>query len=75
MEIDLDHPTLSHLLGYLSVRQWVDAIRQRNVNIEIAYELLKIQDRAWHGNMVDDVKEVVAMSQEDYIEWRKSEEK
>lgn len=46
-EIELDHPTLTHLLGYLTARQWTDAIRQNNVTT-IAWELLK--SMAWkHG--------------------------
>lgn len=69
-EIELDHPTLTHLLGYLTARQWTDAIRQNNVTT-IAWELLKIQDRAWHGNMVEDVKELVAMSDKEFREWIK----
>ena len=71
--IELDHPTLTHMLGYLTVAKWADAIRNKNVNIDIAYELLKIQDYMYHGNMVDDVKEIVAMSDEEYRDWKKGE--
>jgi len=38
MNIELDHPTLSHLLGYLTEEKWADAIRGNNVNNDIAWE-------------------------------------
>jgi hypothetical protein len=70
--VELDHPTLIHMLGHLSVRKWADAIRNKEVDVDLAYQLLKIQDDRYHGNMVDDVKEVVAMTKEEYHEWRKA---
>jgi len=74
-EIGLDHPTLTHMLGYLTVAKWADAIRNKSVNIDLAYELLKIQDDKYHGNMVDDVTEIVAMSDEEYRDWKKGDKK
>jgi hypothetical protein len=74
-EIELDNPTLTHMLGYLTVAKWVDAIRNKNVNIKLAYELLRIQDAVYHGNMVDDVKEIVALPDEEYRKWKQGEEK
>lgn len=75
MQIELDHPTITNLLGYLTIGKWADAIRQKNVNVDIAWELLRIQDNTYHGNMVDEVKEIVAMSKEDYHEYMKAERK
>jgi len=69
MNIEIDHPTLIHLFGYLEVKHWASAIRNKNVNEEIAWELLRIQDRAYHGCMVEDVEEVVDMSDEEYTQY------
>jgi hypothetical protein len=69
MEVELDHPTLTHMLGYLTVAKWADAIRQKSVNVDLAYAFLKIQDERYHGNMVDEVKQIVALSKEDYRDW------
>lgn len=71
--IELDHRTLTHMLGYLTIAKWADAIRQKDVNANIAYELLEIQDRQYNGNMADDVKEIVALSDEEYRQWRKEQ--
>jgi hypothetical protein len=73
MNIEIDHPTLTHMCGYIRVGQWASAIRNKEVNENIAYELLRIQDRAYHGNMVEDVREVVEMSQEEFREYLKTE--
>jgi hypothetical protein len=73
MNIEIDHPTLTHMLGYLNVNKWVSAIRNKEVNIDIAWELLRIQDRAYHGCMVEEVEELVNMSSEEYKEYLKME--
>jgi len=75
MQIELDHPTLTHLLGYITEGKWADAIRRQAVNVDIAWELLRIQDNAYNGNMVESVKELVAMSKEEYHEYMKSQKK
>jgi len=75
MNIELDHPTLSHLLGYLTEEKWADAIRGKHVNIDIAWELLRIQDQRYNGSMFDAVKEIVDMSDADYHEYMKSQRK
>jgi hypothetical protein len=72
MRIEFDHPTITHLLGYLTEGKWADAIRNKSVNIDVAWELLRIQDKQYNGNMVECVKELVEMSKEDYIEYMKS---
>jgi len=75
MEVELDHPTLTQMLGYLTVAKWADAIRQGSVNVDLAYALLKIQDDRYHGNMVDEVKEIVALPKEEYHDWMKTQKK
>jgi formiminotetrahydrofolate cyclodeaminase len=75
MNIELDHPTITHLLGYLTEEKWADAIRQKSVNVNIAWELLRIQDQRYNGNMTEQVKEIVEMSDADYTEYRKSIQK
>jgi len=75
MEIEIDHPTLTHLIGYLNVSQWADAIRGKLVNTDIAWELLRVQDQRYGGSMIDEVKEVVSLSDEDYHEWCQLEKK
>ena len=72
MEVDLDHPTLTHLLGYLDESKWADAIRGKNVNVDMTWELLRIQDERYHGSMLDAVKEIVEMTDTEYSEYRKS---
>ena len=72
MRIEFDHPTITHLLGFLPECKWASAIRNKEVNVEIAWELLRIQDNMYHGNMVDAVKELVEMSKEDWINYLKS---
>jgi hypothetical protein len=72
MQIDLDHPTLTHLFGYLTEEKWADAIRGKNVDSNIAWELLRIQDNRYHGSMFDAVKEIVELSDEDYKKYYKS---
>jgi hypothetical protein len=75
MEVDLDHPTISHLLGYLTEEKWADAIRGKHVNIDMTWELLRIQDDRYHGNMTEAVKEIVGMTDKEYNEYRKSLQK
>ena len=75
MDLEVAHPTLTHLLGYLNVSQWADAIRGKLVNTDIAWELLRVQDQRYGGSMRDEVKEVVALSDEDYREWCQLEKK
>lgn len=68
-KIEIDHPTLTHLFGYLDVFQWVNAIKNGEVNVDIVWELLKIQDRAYKGRMFEHVSEVINMSAAEYKEW------
>jgi len=75
MQIEFDHPTITHLLGFLDESRWANAIRNKDVNIEIAWELLRIQDSVYHGNMRDAVKELVEMPKEEWLNYLKSVKK
>lgn len=73
--MEFDHPTITHLLGYLDESKWADAIRGKNVNPDIAWELLRIQDQRYGGSIFDAVKEIVDMTDAEYNEYRKSIQK
>jgi len=72
MEVELDHPTITHLLGYLTEDKWADAIRGKNVNADMTWELLRIQDQRYGGSMKDAVKEIIDMTDEEYTAYRKT---
>jgi hypothetical protein len=69
--IEIYDPTITHLLSYLTEDKWADAIRNSHVNDDIAWELLRIQDETYNGNLSEQVKELVAMSIEEYKEYRR----
>jgi len=35
MQIEFDHPTITHLLGFLDESRWANAIRNKDVNVVI----------------------------------------
>lgn len=59
-KIDIDHPTLTHMLGYLTAKQWADALRTKSVDPDTAYKLIKIQDEKYYhcnNRLHDEVEE------------------
>ncbi len=55
--IDMDDGTVTHMLGYLTVEQWADAIRNHSVDESKAMRLLAIQDEQYGGHVKSDVEE------------------
>jgi len=67
--IEMDNPELTFMLGYLEATKWADAIRQKSVSKELAFELIDIQDRAYNGgshNIREEVEELIALNAEDW---------
>jgi hypothetical protein len=63
-EISLDDATLTHLLGYLSAKQWVDALKNAKGKAPwtaLIWYLIEQQDEAWGGHMKDEVKELLGI--------------
>ena len=57
MEIDTNNPTLTHILGYIRSKQWVDAIKNYNLNNDLIWELIEKQDKAYKFDLYGEVKE------------------
>lgn len=63
-EIDLDDATLTHLLGYLTAKQWADALKNAEGNAPwtaLIWYLIETQDKAYDSNMKDEVKELLGI--------------
>lgn len=50
-EIPLDNETLTHLLGYLSEKEWKDALKDENCDDSLIEDLMKIQDDKYGLNL------------------------
>ena len=58
MNIETDNPTLVHMLGYINIQQWVDAVCQTDgINKDLMFELLKQIDIRYDTDMVTTVTE------------------
>jgi len=45
------------LLGYLTEKQWADAINNYGVDKDLAFSLIEKQEEAYGGNLLEDVQE------------------
>ena len=45
------------LLGYLTEKQWADAINNNGVDKDLAFSLIKKQEDAYGGNLLEEVQE------------------
>ena len=49
-----------HMLGYLTPKQWADALDERQgLNEKIIYELMRVQEQAYAFDLIKDVEAVI----------------
>lgn len=63
-EISLDDATLTHLLGYLTVKQWTDALRNAEGKAPwtaLIWYLIELQDKAYDTSMKAEVEELLGI--------------
>jgi hypothetical protein len=52
-----DDPTLTHLLGYLTPKQWKDALNDSCLDKDMIKRLIKIQEDAYCYNLTRQMEE------------------
>ncbi len=55
-KISKENISLIRLLGYLTEKQWADAINNLDVDKDLAFDLIRIQDERYNGNLEENVK-------------------
>lgn len=50
-------PTLIHLLGYLTPKQWKSALKDSMLDTDMIKRLIKIQEDAYLYNLTRDIEE------------------
>jgi len=61
MEIEIENETLTHLLGYLSPKQWVDVIKYHKLDKDLVMNLIKIQDSIYKTRLEETVKDLLEL--------------
>jgi transcription initiation factor IIE alpha subunit len=54
-----DNATVTHLLGYLTAKQWVSALNDKDTDTTLIWQLIYVQDEAYNGHMLEEVKRLI----------------
>lgn len=60
-KIEINNPTITHLLGYLRPKHWADTIVEykAEVNQALLKELIRIQEKTYGFELAEDVNEEI----------------
>jgi hypothetical protein len=60
-KIEINNPTITHLLGYLRPKHWADTIVEykAEVNQALLKELIRIQEKTYGFELAEDVNEKI----------------
>ena len=51
-----DNFTVKHLLGYLTPKQWADALKDDKTDKTLIWQLIEIQEQSYGGNIKEEVE-------------------